>query len=124
MRMYRTGDLVCWRADGELQYLGRVDRQVKSRGYRIELGEVETALLGLAGVTAAVVEAWPHPDIGTELVAWVETDSVAPATALEAELRRQLPAYMLPAHWHLLAALPRTSTGKIDRQQLHSQHLY
>lgn len=120
---YRTGDRARLDAQGRLWFLGRRDRQVKSRGYRIELDEVETALLGLAGVTAAVVEARPHPDIGTELVAWVETDSVAPATALEAALRRQLPAYMLPAHWHLLAALPRTSTGKIDRQQLHKGSL-
>jgi acyl-coenzyme A synthetase/AMP-(fatty) acid ligase len=56
-------------------------------------------------------------------VAWVETDGAAPATVLEAELRRQLPAYMIPAHWRLRAALPRTSTGKVDRQQLHQGSL-
>jgi amino acid adenylation domain-containing protein len=120
---YRTGDRVRCDAQGRLWFLGRRDRQVKSRGYRIELGEVEAAVLGLAGVTAAVVEARPHPDIGTELVAWVETDGAAPATVLEAELRRQLPAYMIPAHWRLRAALPRTSTGKVDRQQLHQGSL-
>ena len=53
--MYRTGDLVCWRADGQLQYLGRADDQVKIRGYRIELGEVQAALAGLDGVAQAVV---------------------------------------------------------------------
>ncbi len=53
--MYRTGDLVCWRADGQLQYLGRADDQVKIRGYRIELGEVQAALVGLDGVEQAVV---------------------------------------------------------------------
>jgi len=117
-RLYRTGDRVRLDAQGRLWFLGRRDRQVKSRGYRIELGEVETALLALAGITAVVVEALPHPDIGNELVAWVEEERASSPAVLEAELRRQLPAYMIPGHWHLLAALPRTSTGKVDRQQL------
>ncbi|HBL29062.1 MAG TPA: non-ribosomal peptide synthetase, partial [Acidobacteria bacterium] len=115
-RLYRTGDLVRRRADGALEYLGRIDHQVKIRGFRIELGEVEAALLAIAWVREAVVVAREGA-----MVAYVGPGEGLPAQpeeALRAALRERLPAPFVPAFFVLLAALPRTPNGKVDRKAL------
>ncbi|MFC7762569.1 condensation domain-containing protein [Catellatospora bangladeshensis] len=110
-RMYRTGDVVRWRADGELEYLGRVDDQVKIRGFRIELGEVETALESVPGVSRAVVVARDN-----RLVGYVVGD--ADPAGVRAALGDLLPDYMIPAVVVTLAELPLNSSGKVDRAAL------
>ena len=119
-RLYRTGDLARWLPDGNLEFLGREDGQVKIRGHRVELGEVEVLLATLPGVAQVAVTTWqPEPDL-TELVAYlVPTDAaLATPTALRRAAAQVLPAYMLPAAYVLLAEFPKTSSGKIDRRAL------
>ncbi|WP_416311494.1 amino acid adenylation domain-containing protein [Pseudomonas sp. W03] len=113
-RMYRTGDLARWRADGVLEYLGRLDHQVKIRGFRIELGEIESRLLGQPGVREAVVIA---RDAGAvkQLVGYV-TGQID--TDLRAALLEELPDYMVPAQIVLLERMPLTPNGKLDRKAL------
>ncbi|SNB79984.1 non-ribosomal peptide synthetase [Pseudomonas sp. LAIL14HWK12:I4] len=114
-RLYRTGDLARYRADGVIDYVGRVDHQVKIRGFRIELGEIETCLLAQAGVSEALVMAQPGPS-GPQLVGYVVTQ-VAVATLREA-LKASLPDYMVPTHLMVLDGLPLSPSGKIDRKAL------
>jgi hypothetical protein len=119
-RLYRTGDLARWRADGQLQHLGRTDFQVKIRGYRIELGEIEVALARHPRVAEAVVVAQPGPGGEQRLVAYlVARGSGAPtAAALREHLRASLPDYMVPALFVPLDRLPLTPNGKVDRRAL------
>ncbi|WP_156657991.1 phosphopantetheine-binding protein, partial [Mycobacterium kyorinense] len=115
-RMYRTGDLVSWRADGQLQYLGRADDQVKIRGYRIELGEIQTALAGLGGVEqAAVIAREDQPGI-KHLVGYIT--GTADPVDLRTALADRLPPYMVPAAVMVLEALPLTVNGKLDTRAL------
>ncbi len=116
-RLYRTGDRARWRADGELELLGRLDRQVKLRGFRIELGEIEAALSGCQGVSAAVVDLHRRGDGESRLVAWVVGEGWQ-AESLRAELAQSLPDYMLPSAWVALEELPLTPNGKVDRRGL------
>jgi amino acid adenylation domain-containing protein len=118
--VYRTGDLVRLRADGAFDFLGRRDHQIKSRGYRIELGEIEASLHSHPALEEAVAVAVPHEEWGTAIHAFVvprEGSNVS-----EADVKRhaagRLPRYMVPARVESRATLPRTSTGKVDRQQL------
>lgn len=120
-RMYRTGDLVRRRRDGRLEYLGRVDDQVKLRGFRIELGEVEVALTGVPGVAqAAAVVRSDRPGV-QQLVAYVVPDAgtARPAPgALRRQLGETLPEWMIPAAVVVLDELPLTPHGKLDRKAL------
>ena len=115
-RMYRTGDLVRWRADGQLQYLGRADEQVKIRGYRIELGDVRAALAGVDGVDEAVVIVREDRPGDKRLVGYV-TGTAEPG-AVRAQLADRLPAYMVPAAVVVVDALPLTVNGKLDTRAL------
>jgi non-ribosomal peptide synthase protein (TIGR01720 family) len=115
-RLYRTGDRARWRPDGLLEYLGRLDEQVKVRGYRIEPGEVEAALAEHPEIERAAVVARPDPDGQKRLVAYVvgqvETE------ALRQHLAARLPEPLIPAAFVRLDALPLTSNGKVDRRAL------
>ncbi|MEC7724231.1 MAG: non-ribosomal peptide synthetase, partial [Planctomycetota bacterium] len=117
-RIYATGDLVRWRADGVLEYLGRVDTQVKVRGHRIELGEVEAALTLHPDVAEAVVVARGDGE-DARLVAYVVQAGAAPAPdVLRAQLRAALPEFMVPSAFVALSELPRTPNMKVDRKAL------
>ena len=118
-RLYRTGDLVRQRADGLVEYLGRIDHQVKIRGFRIELGEIETRLLEHDAVREAVVLALDSPS-GKQLVAYLVSDAEHGTLrdALKAHLKAQLPDYMVPAHLIVLDSMPLTANGKLDRRAL------
>ncbi|HLL85372.1 MAG TPA: amino acid adenylation domain-containing protein, partial [Longimicrobium sp.] len=117
-RLYRTGDRVRWLADGTLDFLGRVDDQVKLRGYRVELGEIEAVLLEHPAVREAVV-VLRSTGAGAEprLVAYVTPASVDVA-AVRAALAARVPAYMVPSAFVTLAALPLNASAKVDRRAL------
>ncbi|MDK2126024.1 non-ribosomal peptide synthetase [Parachitinimonas caeni] len=115
-RMYRSGDLARWRADGEIDYLGRADAQVKLRGFRIELGEIEAVLKQQAGVSDTAVLLREDEPGERQLVAYVVGS--AEIDALREALRRQLPEPMQPARWLALPQLPLTVNGKLDRRAL------
>ncbi|MCP2166912.1 non-ribosomal peptide synthetase [Goodfellowiella coeruleoviolacea] len=120
-RLYRTGDLVRWRPDGQLEFLGRIDTQLKVNGIRVEPGEVEAALCTHPDVAAAVVDV--RGEAGNRLlVAFlvpVEGATAPDTTALRAHLRGRLPANLIPARVHPVPALPLTLSGKVDRRALH-----
>ncbi|WP_426209548.1 non-ribosomal peptide synthase/polyketide synthase [Pseudomonas sp. TWR2-1-1] len=111
-RMYRSGDLARWRADGAIDYLGRLDHQVKLRGLRIELGEIEALLLAHANVQESVVIARDDKLIGYWVGDAIEED------ALKAHLARHLPEYMVPWRLVQLDTMPLSANGKLDRKQL------
>ncbi len=115
---YRTGDLVRWRADGVLEYKGRMDEQVKIRGYRIELGEVETRLSTIAGVKESVVIVRQDDHGQKQLCAYFVTDSELSASDLRNALSQDLPSYMVPSYFVRLSRLPLTLNGKVDRRAL------
>jgi amino acid adenylation domain-containing protein len=119
-RVYRTGDKVRRRPGGVLEYLGRLDHQVKVRGHRVELGEVEAAVLGVAGVGRAVVVLQKRDGAEARMAAFYSPEpglAPSPAEVREA-LRERLPEYMVPGLIHRLEEWPRTSSGKIDRNAL------
>ncbi|AET61298.1 peptide synthetase 3 [Paenibacillus terrae HPL-003] len=115
---YRTGDLVRWRADGVLEYKGRMDEQVKIRGYRIELGEVETRLSTIAGVKESVVTVRQDDNGQKQLCAYFVTDSELSASDIRNVLSQDLPGYMMPSYFVQLSRLPLTLNGKVDRRAL------
>ena len=116
-RMYRTGDLARYRADGNLEFIGRADGQIKLRGHRIELGEIEAALMQCAGVTqAAVVLREDRP--GHPRLAGYVTGTQSDPIAIKAALRQRLPDYMVPSAIMELRELPLMPNGKLDRRRL------
>jgi amino acid adenylation domain-containing protein len=120
-RLYRTGDLARLRPDGEIEFLGRIDHQVKIRGFRVEPEEIEAALQAHPAVRASAVVAVEISG-GVRLIAFIALHTAEPLADLAGELRRflagTLPAYMIPAGWVRLTALPLTPSGKVDRRSL------
>jgi thioesterase domain-containing protein/acyl carrier protein len=119
-RMYRAGDVARFRASGEIEYLGRIDQQVKVRGYRIELGEIEKTLLQHEGVSNAVVMAREDVPGEKRLVAYIVQQPARATTNSELRefLRSKLPEYMTPSAFVWLPEMPLTSNGKVNRRAL------
>ncbi|MBO9883430.1 non-ribosomal peptide synthetase, partial [Xanthomonas sp. D-109] len=117
-RLYRTGDLARFRADGNIEFVGRNDFQVKLRGLRIELGEIEAQLGTCPGVREAVVLVREDVPGDRRLVAYYAADSDVVASSLAAELATRLPDYMVPSAYVRVDAMPVTSNGKLDRKSL------
>ncbi|WP_281887482.1 non-ribosomal peptide synthetase [Paenibacillus sp. YYML68] len=117
-RVYRSGDLTRWRADGTIEYKGRMDAQVKIRGYRIELGEVETALLQAAPLREAVVLVREDANGQKVLVAYYASDDSLNVRELRSALSSKLPAYMVPSYFVAVPSIPLTPNGKVDRRAL------
>jgi hypothetical protein len=117
-RVFRTGDLGRWRADGVLEFVGRVDRQVKVRGVRVEPGEVEAVLVSHPVVREAAVVAREAPGGGVELVGFVVVEAGAGVDGLRGWLRSRLIEQMVPAHLVAMGALPKLVNGKLDRAAL------
>jgi amino acid adenylation domain-containing protein len=120
-RLYRSGDLVRRRPDGQLEFLGRIDQQVKVRGYRVEPGEIEATLMSHPGVGGAVVALQNDVDQEKRLIAYVTLacpDQPFTHDELRAHLTARLPGYLIPSRFMTLETLPITSSGKVDRHNL------
>lgn len=119
-RLYRTGDLAKYLPDGNIEYLGRIDHQVKLRGHRIELGEIESALAGHPNIQAAAVitQEAGRGDVLLSAYLTAKTPPGPTATELRDYLKQWLPGYMVPSFFIILEAMPLTISGKIDRQAL------
>ncbi len=119
-RMYRTGDRVRWTHGGELEFLGRCDRQIKIHGYRVEIGEIESHLDGFPGVIESHVQCRRDSHGDSYLVAWLGTNLAASINpdAIRTYLRDKLPGYMIPRHFVVLDRLPLNSSGKVSVREL------
>jgi amino acid adenylation domain-containing protein len=120
VRIYRTGDLAKYKPDGVIQFLGRLDHQVKLRGFRIELGEIEAAMRQCPKVKDSVVSVWQAGPHDTRLVGYFvpQPGSNLPSVELRKVLKAKLPEYMVPSVFTCLQALPLTPNGKVDRKAL------
>ncbi|MBE8998684.1 amino acid adenylation domain-containing protein [Nostoc sp. LEGE 12447] len=116
-RIYKTGDLARWKSDGNLEYLGRIDDQIKLRGFRIELGEIESILLQHSLVKEAIVTLY-KTESNQSLIAYVTGINNDLSTQLKNHLKSCLPDYMIPAQIIVLDELPLTPNGKVDRKSL------
>ena len=117
-RLYRTGDLARYRPQGQIDFLGRTDAQVKLRGFRVELGEVEAALLAHPSVRECVVRTREDAPGDVRLVAYVVAEAGAETAGLRDHLRKKLPEHMVPSAFVPMERLPRTPGGKLDRGAL------
>jgi amino acid adenylation domain-containing protein len=117
-RVYQTGDEARWRVDGNLEFRGRLDRQVKLRGFRIELGEIESVLSSYAGVLQAVVVVREDEPLGKRLIGYVVGEEKISAGELQKYLQGKLPDYMTPGAFVMLEEFPLTPNGKVDRKAL------
>jgi amino acid adenylation domain-containing protein len=117
-RMYRTGDRVRFLRDGSIEFLGRLDHQLKIRGYRVEPGEIETALARHTAIREAAVVPVRDGDGDPRLVAYFVAVSEPPLDELREFLAQSLPEYMLPSRWVPVSAFPLTASGKVDRLAL------
>lgn len=117
MRMYRSGDMARWTRDGEIELLGRNDKQIKLRGLRIELGEVEAVLLAIPGIRNATVVIKEVQGVDRLCAYYTASQEMSPGY-LQEEMSRHLSPYMLPSAWLQIPAFPQTSTGKIDYKKL------
>ncbi|WP_311999809.1 non-ribosomal peptide synthetase, partial [Bacillus subtilis] len=117
-RLYRTGDLARWLPDGTIEYVGRIDDQVKVRGYRMELGEIESALRQIDGVKEAAVLARTAQTGSKELFGYISVKAGTNAEQVRSLLARSLPNYMIPAYIIEMETLPLTSNGKLNRKAL------
>nr|WP_284929338.1 non-ribosomal peptide synthetase [Bacillus subtilis] len=117
-RLYRTGDLARWLPDGTIEYVGRIDDQVKVRGYRVELGEIESALRQIDGVKEAAVLARTAQTGSKELFGYISVKAGTNAEQVRSLLARSLPNYMIPAYIIEMETLPLTSNGKLNRKAL------
>ncbi len=117
-RLYRSGDLVKRGRDGAIEFLGRIDHQVKLRGFRIELGEIQNSLLEIEGVRDAFVMVREDQPGEPRLTAYVASDGEMKSISVKSVLARQLPEYMIPSAFVFLSQLPLNANGKIDREAL------
>ena len=118
-RIYNTGDLGRWLPDGQMEFLGRADFQVKVNGFRVELGEIEGAIQTLPGVTTTIVDALDQPGgNGKFLVAYMIMEGQLEVARIRADLQERLPYYMIPRFFVQLTEIPLSSNGKLDRKAL------
>ncbi|MCR8937086.1 non-ribosomal peptide synthase/polyketide synthase [Brevibacillus laterosporus] len=123
-RMYKTGDLAKWRTDGTIEYVGRVDEQVKVRGFRIEIGEIESTILHYHGVKEVVVTAQEDQHAQQYLCAYFVAEKEVVLADLRKFVSKELPAYMVPTYFVQLLELPTTANGKVDKRALpEPQHI-
>jgi acyl-coenzyme A synthetase/AMP-(fatty) acid ligase len=117
-RIYRTGDIARWLPDGNIEYLGREDHQVKIRGLRIELGEIENTIRAYPGVTDCVALAKKHSETVILIVAFLVCKTDVQFDALKNYVKQQLPDYMVPNRLEKIAEIPLTHSGKANRKAL------
>ena len=117
-RVYRTGDVARWLPDGNIEYLGREDHQVKIRGLRIELGEIENTIQGYPGIADCVVTTKKYSETIILIVAYIVCKRDVDPAALKQHLQRYLPEYMVPGHFEKISQVPLTANGKADRKAL------
>lgn len=120
LRLYKAGDLVRWNEDGELEFFGRIDSQIKLRGYRVELSEIEAVLLAQPEITTATVRLYEDAGLQSLAAYVLLSDSAASLdrSRLLGVLRDRLPAYMVPAYLDVLESFPMLASGKVDRSRL------